>query len=305
MPPPPPVNPQRLSPAEFRERTVRFFQGLGVDVPLPASGERLDAYGDLVRALLSSAVVSSSRVSCTLTMSPALANQFNTLHGGAVAAVAEAVGTACARAAAGDKEMFLGELSTAYLAAARIDHSLFRIESIFTTWRVGNHRGAGLPSAGAAKQSTQAEDEMAEGEPGKKLSPARSRAVAQAFIRALGADARLPSSADLPDAYSALVRAVLSSIAVSASPAPRVSSTITVSPAVTNNYNTLHGGAVAAVAEAVGMACARAAAGDKEMFLGELSTAYLAAARLDVRFQLNSQHPDAFCFPDNIDLHTI
>ena len=48
-----------------------------------------------------------------------------------------------------------------------------------------------------------------------------------------------------------------------------------------NTYNTLHGGAVAAVAEAVGMA--RAAAGDKEMFLGELSTAYLSAALLDVR----------------------
>jgi acyl-coenzyme A thioesterase 13 len=51
-----------------------------------------------------------------------------------------------------------------------------------------------------------------------------------------------------------------------------------------NPYNTLHGGAVAAVAEAVGMACARAAAGDREMFLGELSTAYLAAARCDVNF---------------------
>jgi hypothetical protein len=53
---------------------------------------------------------------------------------------------------------------------------------------------------------------------------------------------------------------------------------------VQNAYNTLHGGAVAAVAEAVGMACARAAAGDKEIFLGELSTAYLAAARADVSF---------------------
>jgi acyl-coenzyme A thioesterase 13 len=55
---------------------------------------------------------------------------------------------------------------------------------------------------------------------------------------------------------------------------------------VQNQYNTLHGGAVAAVAEAVGMACARAAAGDKEMFLGELSTAYLAAARLNVSFPI-------------------
>ncbi|NP_001152568.1 thioesterase family protein isoform 2 [Zea mays] len=121
MPPPPPVNPQRLSPAESRERTLYFFHGLGVDVPLPVSAERPDAYTSLVRAIVSSAAVTSSRVSCTLTVSPAVANQYNTLHGGAVAAVAEAVGMACARAAAGDKEMFLGELSTAYLAAARLN----------------------------------------------------------------------------------------------------------------------------------------------------------------------------------------
>ncbi|PVH63849.1 hypothetical protein PAHAL_2G120600 [Panicum hallii] len=124
MPPPPPVDPQRLSPAESRERTLHFFHGLGVDVPLPASAERADACSALVRAIVSSATVSSSRVSCTLTISPGVANQYNTLHGGAVAAVAEAVGMACARAAAGDKEMFLGELSTAYLAAARVNVSI-------------------------------------------------------------------------------------------------------------------------------------------------------------------------------------
>jgi len=147
--PPPPVNPQRLSPAESRERTLHFFHGLGVDVPLPASAERADAYVALVRAIVSSATVSSSRVSCTLTISPGVAvsalllslslpspdylrpggparwvqNQYNTLDGGAVAAMAETVGLACARAAAGDKEMFLGELSTAYLAAARVNVS--------------------------------------------------------------------------------------------------------------------------------------------------------------------------------------
>ena len=54
-----------------------------------------------------------------------------------------------------------------------------------------------------------------------------------AFFQALGADARLPASAEQPDAYSALVRAILSSVAVSTSPAPRVSCTITVSHAVT------------------------------------------------------------------------
>ena len=68
MPSPPPVNPQRLSPAESRERTLHFFHGLGVDVPLPASAD-----GALVRAIVSSATVSSSRVSCTLTISPGVA----------------------------------------------------------------------------------------------------------------------------------------------------------------------------------------------------------------------------------------
>lgn len=40
---------------------------------------------------------------------------------------------------------------------------------------------------------------------------------------------------------------------------------------------------MAAVAEAVALACVRTVAGDKEFFLGEFSTSYLSAARLDVR----------------------
>ncbi|XP_051215967.1 uncharacterized protein [Lolium perenne] len=121
---PPPEERRKPTPAESREWTLRFLQALGVDATLPASAERPDAYPALVRALLSSATVSSSptpRVSCTLFVSSSATNAYNTLHGGAVAAVAEAVGMACARAAAGDKEMFLGELSTAYLSAARLD----------------------------------------------------------------------------------------------------------------------------------------------------------------------------------------
>ena len=122
-----------------------------------------------------------------------------------------------------------------------------------------------------------------------KPSPEESREWTLRFIQALGVDASLPASAERPDAYSALVRALLSSVTVSSSPRPRVSCTLTVSSAATNAYNTLHGGAVAAVAEAVGMACARAAAGDKEMFLGELSTAYLSAARLDSEVEVEAQ----------------
>ncbi|BFG21876.1 hypothetical protein CerSpe_081500 [Prunus speciosa] len=47
-------------------------------------------------------------------------NFFAGFHGGAVAAVAEAVSIACARTVvAKDKEIFLGELSISYLASAK------------------------------------------------------------------------------------------------------------------------------------------------------------------------------------------
>ncbi|KAL6843266.1 hypothetical protein ACP4OV_026979 [Aristida adscensionis] len=134
MPPPPEPPPpqQRLSPAESRERAALFFQALGTGAPLPAPAERPDAFAALLRAALSRATVSAAapapRVACVLTVSPDLTNPYDTLHGGAVAAAAEALGMACARAAAGDKEMFLGELSTAYLAPARL-HSEVDVEA--------------------------------------------------------------------------------------------------------------------------------------------------------------------------------
>ncbi|KAF0909610.1 hypothetical protein E2562_039013 [Oryza meyeriana var. granulata] len=132
---------------------------------------------------------------------------------------------------------------------------------------------------------------MAPPEERRTPSLAESREWTQRFLQRLGMDARLPLSVERPDAYSALVRGVLSSVAVSVSvsPAPRVSCTLVVCPASINPYNTLHGGMVAAVAEAVGMACARAVTGDKEMFLGELSTAYLSAARLNSEVEVEAQ----------------
>ena len=66
-----------------------------------------------------------------------------------------------------------------------------------------------------------------------------------------------------------------------------------------NPYNTLHGGAVAAVAEVVALACAKTVAGDKELFLGESSTAYLAAARLNVRISPPLKKKPQFLFNCN------
>ena len=52
-----------------------------------------------------------------------------------------------------------------------------------------------------------------------------------------------------------------------------------------NFYGSLHGGAVAAVAEMVSIACVRTVvAEDKEIFLGDLSISYLSAAPMNVSF---------------------
>ncbi|XP_021904300.1 uncharacterized protein LOC110819429 isoform X1 [Carica papaya] len=59
----------------------------------------------------------------------------------------------------------------------------------------------------------------------------------------------------------------------------RLSCLLTVKPVISNFYGGLHGGAAAAVAEKVSIACARTVVPeDKELFLGELSMSYLSAA---------------------------
>ena len=52
---------------------------------------------------------------------------------------------------------------------------------------------------------------------------------------------------------------------------------------IQNFYETFHGGALAAVADAISIACARTVvAEDKEIFLGEQSMSYLSAASENV-----------------------
>ena len=52
-----------------------------------------------------------------------------------------------------------------------------------------------------------------------------------------------------------------------------------------NYFRGVHGGAVASVAEAMSLACARTIVSeDKEIFLGELSVSYLSSAPKDVSF---------------------
>ncbi|XP_072957261.1 uncharacterized protein [Typha angustifolia] len=100
-------------------KTVFFFSKLGVSETLPAAAEKKDFFSDLIRSILTVDSIDRGRIVCTLTVNSAVTNPYNTLHGGAVAAVAEAVALACARTVVGE-ELFLGELSNSYLAAARI-----------------------------------------------------------------------------------------------------------------------------------------------------------------------------------------
>ncbi|KAJ8512503.1 hypothetical protein OPV22_002937 [Ensete ventricosum] len=118
------------APPEQRQKpdplaaTEGFFRHLGLFETLPESADKKDFFSDLIRSILNVDRVEPGRITCTLTVRSTVTNPYNTLHGGAVAAVAEMVSLACAKTAAGDKDFFLGESSTAYLSAARLNEDV-------------------------------------------------------------------------------------------------------------------------------------------------------------------------------------
>ncbi|KAM3698649.1 hypothetical protein ACJW31_06G203600 [Castanea mollissima] len=75
-----------------------------------------DFYSHLIHHIIKPDQVLRGRITCLLTVNPALSNIYGNFHGGAVAAVAEKVSYACARTVlAENKDIFLGELSISYL----------------------------------------------------------------------------------------------------------------------------------------------------------------------------------------------
>ncbi|KAL9234445.1 hypothetical protein vseg_009317 [Gypsophila vaccaria] len=86
-------------------------------------------------------------------------------------------------------------------------------------------------------------------------------------------------STDLSTDFSELIGRALTVHHISRG---HVSCSFTVKPCLVNIYNGLHGGAVAALAERLAIACARTVvAEDKQLFLGELSVSYLSAATIN------------------------
>nr|XP_043620952.1 uncharacterized protein LOC122592724 [Erigeron canadensis]XP_043620953.1 uncharacterized protein LOC122592724 [Erigeron canadensis]XP_043620954.1 uncharacterized protein LOC122592724 [Erigeron canadensis] len=98
---------------EFMDRVT----GNGSIFPAKFTGEAV--HSDLIRSLFKVQHIHRGRLTCLLKVKPYACNRYNSLHGGAVGSIAEFVGIACARTVvAKDKDLFLGELSVSYLAAA-------------------------------------------------------------------------------------------------------------------------------------------------------------------------------------------
>ncbi|OVA14118.1 Thioesterase superfamily [Macleaya cordata] len=102
--------------------TYFFFQRNGVFSKLPESSIKKGFYFDMIRDFLQVDRIERGRVTCLLTVKPPVFNSYKTLHGGAVAAVAELVAMACAKTIVdADNDLFLGELSISYLSSATVN----------------------------------------------------------------------------------------------------------------------------------------------------------------------------------------
>uniref|UniRef100_A0A0V0H8U5 Putative acyl-coenzyme A thioesterase 13-like n=1 Tax=Solanum chacoense TaxID=4108 RepID=A0A0V0H8U5_SOLCH len=90
----------------------------GYNIP-PQYHDVKDFFSQLIRSCLKLHSIHPGKISCILSVKPAILNAYRTLHGGAIGAVAERVSIACARTVVGKyKELFLGELRMSYLSAA-------------------------------------------------------------------------------------------------------------------------------------------------------------------------------------------
>ncbi|XP_073128174.1 uncharacterized protein [Henckelia pumila] len=96
-----------------------FLDRMGIVETIKPEHDVKDSFSNLVGGVLRAVSIERGKLSCSLTVKPAILNAYKGMHGGAVAAVAERVAIACARTVVGkDKDIFLGELSISYLYAA-------------------------------------------------------------------------------------------------------------------------------------------------------------------------------------------
>ncbi|XP_050237168.1 uncharacterized protein LOC126686917 [Mercurialis annua] len=96
------------------------------------------------------------------------------------------------------------------------------------------------------------------------------------FFRDVGVSSDIPKNYQSKGSYSNLFSEI---VTVDQIQRGRISCNFSVLPSLSNFYGGLHGGALAAVAERMAIACARTViAEDRDIFLGEFSLSYLSAA---------------------------
>ncbi|MBA0554245.1 hypothetical protein Golax_024479 [Gossypium laxum] len=109
----------------YEPRVMGFFKSVGMHDPNVENYSSRDFYSNLLCNTLKTHTVRRGHVTCFATVTPAVANYFGGLHGGAVAAIAERVAIATTRTVVGeDKEIFLVDLGMSYLSAAPKDAEL-------------------------------------------------------------------------------------------------------------------------------------------------------------------------------------
>ncbi|KAL8554325.1 hypothetical protein ACS0TY_002493 [Phlomoides rotata] len=96
------------------------------------------------------------------------------------------------------------------------------------------------------------------------------------FFNHMGAHQTIKPEHNVKDSFSNLISGGLKVISIERG---KISCLLNVKAPTLNIYGGMHGGAVAAVAERVAIACARTVVGkDKDIFLGELAISYLSSA---------------------------
>ncbi|KAF6167566.1 hypothetical protein GIB67_031149 [Kingdonia uniflora] len=118
------AKPSNNDDARWISKTKSFLKTERTFVP-EASFENYPL-SDLIRGLLKVDRFERGRITCLLTVKQPATNIFGSLHGGAVATIAEFVAVACAKSVVvnDDRELFLGELTLSYLSAAFINTEL-------------------------------------------------------------------------------------------------------------------------------------------------------------------------------------
>ncbi|KAL5727578.1 hypothetical protein ACHQM5_000760 [Ranunculus cassubicifolius] len=112
------MSPNPPLPSSYITKIHGFFENVGISANLPAKSTQKDAYSDLIRTYLKVSHIEPGRITCILTVKSPITNVYGSLHGGALAAVAELVAIACVKSVVDNKDLFLGELATSYFSAA-------------------------------------------------------------------------------------------------------------------------------------------------------------------------------------------